>query len=308
MITDGRIKPGERVLEAHVARAFGVSRSPARSALDLLAALKLLRPAHGRGFIAAGPDARPLAPAPLAQLEQHPLIPVAGWQRIYDELDTAIAQNVFRCSLRIREERLAEYFSVSRTIARDCLSRLHSLGMVGKDRQGRWIAPRVTAQRIRDTYAVRAILEPAALAQVAPHLPQADIDAPIADLQFTLGKALGPPPAHGARSHQDLERALHVDLLSRCPNRELLGAIGRAQLFLGCHSFFDLELSTDEAMGGLAEHLAVLEALAGGNTARASDLLRQHLEVSCDVWVRKSEATQRPAPALPDYLDAVSPA
>jgi DNA-binding GntR family transcriptional regulator len=304
MLVDGRIQPGERVLEAHVARAFGVSRSPARSALDLLAASKLLWPADGRGFIAAGPDGAPPAPSRLAHLESRPIVPVAGWKRIYEQLDTAISHNVFRCSLRIREERVAEHFAVSRTVARECLSRMHSAGMVRQDRQGRWIAPRVTTQRIRETYAVRALLEPAALSLAAARVPVAQLESPIADLAFTLGRSSTPPP-HGRRSHQQLERALHVDLLAHCPNEELVRAIHRAQLFLGCHSFFDLELLNDEAMKGLGEHLDVLQALATGHVERAAGLLREHLEVSCDVWVRKSESVRAPDMALPDYLEAV---
>ncbi|HXI88113.1 MAG TPA: GntR family transcriptional regulator [Parvularculaceae bacterium] len=50
MIADGRLKPGERVNEVHVAAALGVSRTPLREGLRLLAAEGTLDAAPRRGF------------------------------------------------------------------------------------------------------------------------------------------------------------------------------------------------------------------------------------------------------------------
>src|ERR1700742_2021373 len=54
MIEDGRIVAGEKLLEAQVAKSFGISRSPARIALAALSKDKLLVESEGRGYFVAG--------------------------------------------------------------------------------------------------------------------------------------------------------------------------------------------------------------------------------------------------------------
>lgn len=49
-ITDGRFKPGERLLEIQLAAQLGVSRTPVRAALQTLASESLLDHAPHRGF------------------------------------------------------------------------------------------------------------------------------------------------------------------------------------------------------------------------------------------------------------------
>ncbi len=49
-IATGRLQPGARLVEAQVSRRLGVSRTPVRPALRLLAAEGLLEPAGARGF------------------------------------------------------------------------------------------------------------------------------------------------------------------------------------------------------------------------------------------------------------------
>ena len=58
MIEDGRIAPGEKLLEAQVAKSFGISRSPARIALAALCAEKRVVEGEGRGYRVAGKPSR----------------------------------------------------------------------------------------------------------------------------------------------------------------------------------------------------------------------------------------------------------
>ena len=64
---------------------------------------------------------------------------------------------------RIIEIELANHFKVSRTVVRDVLSRLQERGLVRKNQSSHWIAGPLTAQTIKDHFALRRMLEPAAL-------------------------------------------------------------------------------------------------------------------------------------------------
>lgn len=75
-------------------------------------------------------------------------------------------------SVRIHDQRLAQHYGVSRTVTRDLLAHMHGVGLISKDDSGHWLAERVTPERIRDLYELRQILEPQALMQAAPHIPE----------------------------------------------------------------------------------------------------------------------------------------
>ena len=55
----------------------------------------------------------------------------------------------------------------------------------------------------------------------------------------------------------------------------------------------------------LAEHIAILEPLAQGNSARAAAQLQKHLDSSCERSVRRlADFAALPKPALPPFLRA----
>jgi DNA-binding GntR family transcriptional regulator len=305
MIDDGRVRPGERLLEVQVARAFGVSRSPARHALQALAADRLVRPAPGRGYVVGGPS-RGADAGRLANLEEMRLAPAPRWERVYGEVERDVCTHVLYRSLRITEERLAEHFGVSRTVARDVLTRLFAIGLVSKDRAGHWRAERVTPRRIRDLYEMRWLLEPQALVQSAPNVPRTALER----IRDALKKALA------TRAHIDsavlarIENDLHVELLAQCPNGLLLRTLEHTHLLLVSNQYiFDLYLGIDRKsmQAALREHLAVVDLVLQDDVAGAAALLRDHLQVSCGVWLERFDAVAgRAMPAVPRYLSALA--
>jgi DNA-binding GntR family transcriptional regulator len=305
MIEDGRIRAGERLLEVQVARAFGVSRSPARHALQALRADRLVRPGEGRGYVVAGRSAD-RAQDRLATLEETPVAHSPRWERVYAEVEQQLCIGVLHHSVRITEERLAAHFGVSRTVARDVLARMHSVGLLGKDRFGRWIAERVTPSRIRDLYEMRWLLEPQALLQSAPHLGRERLQSARERLLRTLARL----PEADSRELARLEDDIHVDLLSHCPNRELLDALAHTHLLLVSNQYiFDLYLGIRRGVieTALREHLAVVDLLLAGEPGRAADVLGEHLKTSCGVWLQRFDSvSQLSHPPLPSYLTPVA--
>ena len=57
-VTSGRLAPGERIIQEHIAQTLGVSRQPVQQALLLLRNQGVLQDAPGRGLIVAALDAQ----------------------------------------------------------------------------------------------------------------------------------------------------------------------------------------------------------------------------------------------------------
>lgn len=306
MIEDGRIRPGQRLLEAHVARAFAVSRSPARRALQALCADKTLREANGRGYVVAGRRSEGYADeGDLADIGAIAISPAFRWKHVYTELEREISIGVVSHSIRITEDRVAEHFNVSRTVARDALARLHSNGVVGKDRHGRWIAERITADKIRSLYELRWLIEPEALIQSVQATP---IEV-LHELRNKLVDTLGNVPELGSSLHIEREEDMHVRLLASCPNAELLRVLDRTHLLLVSNPHRMVWYADDprhEVTESFNQHLEVFDLLLKKRNKAAAAALRNHLKVSCDFWTDRWDRVQtHAAEALPGYLSSV---
>ena len=304
MIEDGRIRPGEKLLEVHVARAFGVSRSPARHALEALKTAKILRAAPGRGYIVGGRGAAADS-GELAQLDEIAIQPMPRWERVHAELEMQVCTCVLYHSIRITEERVAEHFQVSRTVARDALARLHSAGVVSKDRQGRWVAVRVTPARIHDLYELRWTLEPVALVQSARMIGHDRIRQMREKLELTINDI----EFINTETHGEVEHDMHIELLSACPNREMMHVLERTHLLLISNPYlfnFYVGVSRADLKESLEQHLQVFNLLLRDDWEGAAHALRQHLHHACTIFIKRFEAvaSQPPSP-MPSYMSEV---
>lgn len=300
MIENGRLAPGQRVLEAQVARAFGISRSPARRALKALCDDRLLKEAAGRGYEVAG-KAMPQAVGQRAVLDEIKLPPISRWERIYGQVEQELCARVLFVTVRIVEERLAEYFGVSRTVARDVLARMHSVGLVTKDELGHWVANRVTPEKIHHMYEIRWLLEPEALRQAIPFVPSGYIER----ARHTIMEALREFP--GDDFDMDVvENDLHVTLLSYCPNEEILQALARTRvLFVPTRYLFDPVLHIPLSMihDALQEHRSIYGLLLKERSVEAAATLHEHLKRADKRWLQRFEgAANMNSPETPPYL------
>lgn len=300
MIESGRILPGEKLLEAQVAKSFSISRSPARSALAALCADKLVTENEGRGYLVAGgpegcPDGRS------ATLDKLELTSTPQWERMYAAVERELCTRVLFGSVRITEERLAQHFNVSRTVARDVMARMHSVGALSKDRIGHWVAERVTAERIGHLFEMRRLLEPTALMHAAPFVSREKLEIMRERLEAEI--------ARGGSDMDTAETDLHIDLLSHCPNREIVQALARTHvLFVPTRYLADPYLSIPGELidNAFAEHLRIIDALLANKPARAAKELQKHLDEADTRWMLRFELVSRlEQPELPSYLSAI---
>lgn len=298
-IAQGLLPAGEALTQLGIARRFGISRAPARRALEELARAGMLRRApSGRFEVVGAPASAAPRPAAPTVLTQQP-----AWERLYPEIELAIISHASLASWRVNEAMLARHHGVSRTVARDVMGRLQQRGIVRKDDSGRWLAPALTADHMNELYELRWLLEPVAMEKAVPHLPPGFLDV----MEDELRQAIKRGAALDGAVLDRLEQRLHVELLGHCGNGALMQAIGLPQALLVAHHFLyalTLELFGTEPF--LGEHLEIVRLLKAGDIAGAKAALVAHLRISRRRALLRIEAVQdmiQPDP-LP-WLDRV---
>lgn len=99
-----------------------------------------------------------------------------------------------------------------------------------------------------------------------------------------------------------LENDLHVKYLSRCTNNELLQSLQRTRCILTLSKHvLGVSAPMPKCDPFMAEHLSILKSIADGDTLKAENCLRSHLEESSlKVYQRVSVVRENfPRPSLP---------
>jgi DNA-binding GntR family transcriptional regulator len=300
-IVGGEIAPGTVLTEEPLARLLGVSRDPVRAAMQALLAEGLVHRAGPRGTV-VGPEGVTALRTPLAEslagltLLQEPKVSFA-WQTLYDEVEARVVHRAFFGRARINEHELARHYGVGRTVARDVLSRLETLGMTEKDASSRWSVVPLDERRIRELYELRAQLEPVAIAGALDHLDPVEVAAMAARHRDGLARY----PDITAAEMYALEVDLHVTCVQASPNRELIQALQRSHcvLTLSKHTV-GTRVAKPPREGFFEEHLAVFDAMARGDREGVADAVRQHILASENKVVQRADLVRRegrPEPA-----------
>lgn len=274
-VRQGVLPEGAQITESLLAEQFGISRAPARRALEELARRGVVERARGRGYRVLRCDEAPERP-PILASEPTPLLSLPTWERIYGEVENEIVARIAVADWRVNEVRMSQHFHVSRTVARDVVGRLQQRGLLRKDESSRWVAPALSHQRIDELYELREILEPVALVKAAANLPPGFL----ATMRERIAAALPENHEDGAVLDR-LEEDMHVTLLGYCGNRALMEAIAQPQSLLVAHRFlyrWTSRMFGDEPF--LSEHIEILDRLEAGDPRAAGAALERHLKVA----------------------------
>lgn len=274
-IARGQLAPGDRLVENRLAQDFGVSRAPVRQALAQLCDAGLVNRSGAGGYtVLPSGVARPaskMAPATTETLTATP-----SWQPIHAEVEDQLTSRIAFCSWRVVETALAEHYGVSRTVAREVLARLQERGLV-RNEGGKWVAPALSDRRVAELYALRAILEPAALRAAAPRVDPTLLGR-MRDRLVSAMEQQGSPT--GAELDR-LEDDLHVRLLRHGTNATLLEALVQHQSLLIAHRFlYRTTTRMYRVEPFLPEHLEIVELLRAQAVEQAAAALERHLLVS----------------------------
>ena len=190
----------------------------------------------------------------------------------YQLILEAIDIGTFRPGDRLVESDLAERFGVSRTPIREALQRLETQSLLSRDGRSLIVAS-LDHNQMSELYAVRTELEGLAARLAARHATVEEIEV-LRDMVRDDRALLGDPPAL-ARAN----RRFHTQIHLASHNRYLV-----QQLDL-VHRSMALMATTSLAADGrgevaLAEHLAIVEAIAARDEAAAYQALRDHISVA----------------------------
>jgi DNA-binding GntR family transcriptional regulator len=278
-IAAGRLSPGLVLLEGPIAAVMKTSRGPVQTALRLLEEEGLIHRFEGRGYLvgAAKSSVQPIR-HDLSKLglrisdDIDSALQNRGlWERVYDEVEGAVAASLIFGDFRIIESALGDYYGVSRTVVRDVLGRLHERGLITKTSSSHWVVKALTAQSMRERFELRELLEPEALRRASDDVDYEQIR------QALQQERSHKPLAQDAHTAVDLDQVLMVHCIMHCPNAHLIEMIQQNRLPLAAASRALTKLGLPRDGVAAHEYLVLFELIAGRAIEAAATYWRSHL-------------------------------
>jgi DNA-binding GntR family transcriptional regulator len=221
------------------------------------------------------------------------------WQKIWEPVQTDLVACMPFGRFKIIETTMATHYGVSRTVTRDLLARLETLGLVEREGRSQCFLRHLTSTLMSELYEVRRLLEPAALVAAAPFHHRQDLERMRADLSKAEAQYPDLPPEGFAK----FEHELHVESTAACPNRSLLSLMRQTQtLILATNQLIPLYLGMPDSEPFFAEHRLVFELLLGGAPDAAALALDAHLRSAERKQQRRLAELQMHHPLVPPYL------
>lgn len=257
---------GHHLVELDLCRHFGVSRTPVRGALRLLAAQGIVEGRANRGFVLRQSPDRAPEPPPRADPDEDD-----------NALFVAIAQARMSGALPddCSQQEMVRQFGAKVAVVVRVLRQLAELGLVERKPGNGWtfLASIDSAIAQQESYRFRMLIEPAALLQPAFRL---DVEWAARARVRHLSFREKPWRDTDAVEFYEMNADFHESLALASGNRYLLNAMqqqNRLRRFLNYYWCYGVE----RVRMTVTEHLAILTALEDGDNAFAAVLMRRHL-------------------------------
>jgi DNA-binding GntR family transcriptional regulator len=265
LLKDQQAAPGHHLVELDLCEAFGVSRTPIRGALKLLADEGAIIQRAGRGYVLT----RPVTDAPpentIEDQEDH---------RLFAALADARARG--RLPDQFTQQELVRRFDARLGGVMRVLHQLAELGLVERKPGNGWAFCGDATRALNDSYALRRALEPQMLLQPGFRLDRAWAEKSRAQQEKIRRKPW--KPGDGADFHA-INADFHEQLARCCGNRLMLMAVQRQnQLRRFLSNQWDYPM--EQVHSAIDDHLEILSALEAGYNDKASALMLHHLTQS----------------------------
>ncbi len=268
LLHDQGAGPGYHLVELDLCKAFGVSRTPIRGALRLLAEQGAVEARANRGFVVR----RPVTQAPLESLnpqeekEQQLFVAIAG------------ARNTGALPDQCTQQEMVRLFRVKLATLVRVLRQLQELGLVERKPGNGWSFVRSidSARAQEDSYAFRRIVEPAGLMEPGFELERNWLEK---SRQMHLAFRKRRWRDTLAVEFYQMNSEFHEQLARFSGNQYILSAVQRQnqlRSFLNYHWTHGVE----RVHASIEEHLAILDALDSGDRQTARELMLRHLASS----------------------------
>jgi DNA-binding GntR family transcriptional regulator len=269
LLKDQGAGPGHHLVEQELCKAFGVSRTPIRGALKLLAEQGSVEARPNRGFVLV----EPVTVAPVTE----PLNP-------QDEADQnlmvaiAEARNTGKLDADVTQQEVCRQFDAKPPTVVRVLRRLAELGLVERKAGNGWtFIPLVDSMRAQaESYKFRRAVEPAVVLQ-----DTFELDLEWAKETRARHMAFRRRPWRDFRAVEfyEMNSDFHEQLARCSGNRYLLDAV-RRQIQLRSFLNYHWHYGPARVLASIDEHMALLDKLEAGDNKGAADLMVAHLTAS----------------------------
>ena len=272
MLKDQGAGPGHHLVELDLCRHFDVSRTPVRGALKLLAEQGAVEPRANRGYVLRGP------------VTQAPDIDITSPEDEEDQrlfIAIAEARNQGRMPDQCSQLEVARLFDAKLPTVVRVLRQLAELGLVERKPGNGWsfTLPINSGRARAESYAYRAVIEPAGLLEATFELDREWLDRIRADhLAFRKRKWRDVLAVELFAINADFHEGI-----ARCSgNRYFLDAVQRQNKL---RSFMNIQWinGAERVIDSIDEHLEIMDAMEAGDNQKAHDLMKAHLVLARDV-------------------------
>lgn len=196
---------------------------------------------------------------------------------LVEEIRQGILSGRYRAGTQLRQDALAEDFSVSRIPVREALFQLEAEGFVKIVPQKGAVVSELSRQEINDIFELRILLEPRLLLASAPKLADQDFEWIVARHEAYV-EAISSRAVHAyGRMNADLHLSLyhHADM----PRTQQIVLA----LLQTSERYTRIQLSNVEAMHrAMAEHAELISLCRSGQFERAGHFLADHVSAVRD--------------------------
>lgn len=262
-------RAGHPIVEKTLATMFGVSRTPMRAALEILATKDLVRLIPNKGFVAAtdlgnGTYIETFSESETERLKQ---------QILRDRSVGTIPQEV-------SENELTERYGIARGTIRKALTQLSSQGLIHRQRGHGWafVDSLDSAESLAESYRFRIAIELAGLAEPNYRADPDALKALIAEHESMFDQ-INAAGSISRDSWLKLNASFHETLATWSGNRFILQSVRMQNdlRLLRESSVFD-RLRPERMERSLKEHIQILRYIGSGEIEFAQLALRRHLE------------------------------
>ena len=282
IVRDGRLESGERLAESAVARKLGVSRTPVRAALKLLAEQGIVLTRRNRGFslLKGWADLRSTILAVPSTSEDD----LYG-KLIRDRLAGDIPHTVTQAAL-------LQHFDVNRAVLLRTLARMADEGLVVKNKGHGWkFLPSIdTAVALRNSYDFRLAVEPDVFLLDSFRIDLVALDRVRSRHLWLLEQ--GEAVTATGQQLFEIDAQFHEMIASFGQNSFFEQAVqhqNRLRRLLEYQGYWNLR----RIRSWVREHLEIMDALWAGDHRLAAERMRRHLTSACRAAVKLGFARTR---------------
>jgi len=260
---------GHRLVEQDLCRQFGVSRTPIRGALKLLAEQGCVEARANRGFILLEPVTAAGGSEPIDPQDEED-------QQLF--IAIAKARNTGKLPVEVAQQELVRMFDTKLPTVLRVLRQMSELGLVERKPGNGWsFMASIDSSRTRsESYAFRRAIEPAVLLQ-----PTFQLDREWAKGSRARHLEFRRKPWRDtlAVKFYEVNSDFHEQLARFCGNRYMLSAVQR-QIQLRTFMNYQWVYGAERVQASIDEHLAILTALEADRNQDAAVLMESHLLAS----------------------------